>query len=68
MVRFLAYKVAETDDFLAFLDVNPNSTKGHTLCASLKRKSDKLFDLEEETYIKLMTFSRRQVAISFRKS
>ncbi|TYA77421.1 HIT family protein, partial [Seonamhaeicola marinus] len=25
------YKIAETDDFLAFLDINPNS-KGHTLC------------------------------------
>ena len=32
------YKVAETDDFLAFLDVNPNA-KGHTLCIPKKETS-----------------------------
>ena len=32
------YKVAETEDFLAFLDVNPNA-KGHTLCISKKEIS-----------------------------
>lgn len=31
-----AYKVAETDKFLAFLDVNPNA-KGHTLCIPKKK-------------------------------
>ena len=36
------YKVAETDDFLAFLDINPNA-KGHTLCIS-KVEVDKIFD------------------------
>ena len=51
------YKVAETDDFLAFLDVNPNS-KGHTLCIP-KKEVDKLFDLDEEAYMGLMTFSRK---------
>ena len=30
-----SYKVAETDEFLAFLDINPN-TKGHTLCVPKK--------------------------------
>lgn len=51
------YKVTETNDFLAFLDVNPNS-KGHTLCIP-KKEVDKIFDLDEETYNGLMSFSRK---------
>lgn len=50
------YKVAETDEFLAFLDINPNA-KGHTLCIP-KKEVDKLFDLDEATYNRLMAFSR----------
>jgi histidine triad (HIT) family protein len=59
------YKVAETDEFLAFLDVNPNS-KGHTLCIP-KKEVDKIFDLDEATYNKLMSFSRT-VAIAIEKT
>ncbi|MFV0566388.1 MAG: HIT family protein [Flavobacteriaceae bacterium] len=51
------YKIAETDAFLAFLDVNPNS-KGHTLCIP-KKEVDKIFDLDEATYMGLMQFSRQ---------
>ena len=51
------YKVAETDHFLAFLDINPNAT-GHTLCIP-KREVNKLFDLDEVTYNGLMSFSRK---------
>lgn len=51
------YKVAEEADFFAFLDINPNS-KGHTLCVP-KKEVDKIFDLDEETYLGLMAFSRR---------
>lgn len=51
-----SYKIAENDDFLAFLDINPNA-KGHTLCIP-KREVNKLFDLEEEEYLSLMQFSR----------
>lgn len=58
------YKVAETEDFLAFLDINPNA-KGHTLCVP-KKEVDKLFDLEEETYEGLMKFSRK-IAIAIEK-
>ena len=58
------HKVAETDDFLAFLDVNPNS-KGHTLCIP-KQEVDKIFDLDEDTYIGLMRFSRK-VALAMEK-
>ncbi|MCK5400313.1 MAG: HIT family protein [Flavobacteriaceae bacterium] len=59
------YKVAETDKFLAFLDVNPN-TKGHTLCIP-KKEVDKIFDLDETTYNGLMSFSRT-VAIAIEKT
>ncbi|OIQ20261.1 HIT family protein [Lacinutrix sp. MedPE-SW] len=51
-----SYKVAETDEFLAFLDVNPNA-KGHTLCIP-KKETDKIFDLDRVEYAGLMEFSR----------
>ncbi|MDN6279890.1 MAG: HIT domain-containing protein [Psychroflexus sp.] len=60
-----AYKVAENEEFLAFLDINPN-TKGHTLCIP-KQEVDKLFDLDEEAYMRLMAFSRK-VAMALRKT
>jgi histidine triad (HIT) family protein len=60
-----AYKVAETEDFLAFLDISPN-TRGHTLCIP-KKEVDKIFDLDEETYMELMRFSRK-VALAIEKS
>jgi histidine triad (HIT) family protein len=59
------YKVAETEDYLAFLDINPNA-KGHTLCIP-KAEIDKIFDLEETAYHGLMEFSR-QVAIALEKA
>lgn len=59
------YKVAETENYLAFLDINPNA-KGHTLCIP-KKEVDKLFDLDETTYHGLMEFSR-QVAIAIEKA
>ena len=59
------YKVAETDDFLAFLDINPNA-KGHTLCIP-KKEVDKIFDLDESAYSGLMNFSRK-VAIAIQKT
>ena len=59
-----AYKVAEDEDFLAFLDISPNA-KGHTLCIP-KQEVDKVFDLDEDTYHKLMEFSRK-VAIALEK-
>ncbi|RRJ91752.1 HIT family protein [Flavobacterium macacae] len=52
-----AYKVAEDENYLAFLDVNPNA-KGHTLCIP-KQEIDKIFDMEEEQYLGLLKFSRK---------
>ena len=51
------YKIAEDENYLAFLDVNPN-TKGHTLCIP-KEEINKIFDMEEEHYLGLMKFSRK---------
>ena len=59
------YKIAETEDFFAFLDINPNS-KGHTLCIP-KKEVDKIFDLDEAMYTGLMQFSRK-VAIAIEKA
>ncbi|MFC0779749.1 HIT family protein [Flavobacterium sp. HJSW_4] len=55
-----AYKIAEDENFLAFLDVNPNA-KGHTLCIP-KQEIDKIFDMDEELYLGLMKFSKKIAA------
>ncbi len=51
------YKVAEDENFIAILDVNPNA-KGHTLCIP-KQEINKIFDMEENLYLGLMKFSRK---------
>ncbi len=60
-----SYKIAEDDNYYAFLDINPNA-RGHTLCIP-KKEEDKIFDLDEDTYQGLMAFSRK-VAIALKKS
>ena len=52
-----SYKIAEDDNYLAFLDINPN-TKGHTLVIP-KKEINKLFDLDQKEYLGLMDFSYR---------
>ncbi len=59
------YKIAETENCLAFLDINPN-TEGHTLCIP-KQEIDSLFDLEKDLYNELMVFSKK-VAIALKKA
>ncbi|MFL9830345.1 HIT family protein [Flavobacterium sp. ARAG 55.4] len=51
------YKIAEDDNYFAFLDINPNA-KGHTLCIP-KFEIDKIFDMDEAHYLGLMHFSRK---------
>ena len=60
-----SYRIDETDDCFAFLDINPNQ-KGHTLCV-LKKEIDYIFDLEPDDYQKLMNFSRK-IALALKKS
>jgi histidine triad (HIT) family protein len=50
------YKVAETNDFLAFLDVRP-LTAGHTLVIP-KREVDYIFDMEDEQFAGLHLFAK----------
>ncbi len=58
------YKVAETENCFAFLDINPVQ-KGHVLCIP-KKEVDYLFDMDEQQYCLLAQFARR-VAKSIKK-
>jgi histidine triad (HIT) family protein len=51
------YKIAENDDFLAFLDITPVE-KGHTLVVP-KKEVDYIFDMEDEDLAKLHLFAKR---------
>lgn len=59
-----AYKVAENDKFLAFLDINPLN-EGHTLVIP-KTETDYIFDLDDNQYAELFLFAK-QVAKSIKK-
>ena len=59
------YKIAENENFLAFLDVNPNA-KGHTLCIP-KQELNKIFEMEDDLYIGLMQFSKK-IAVALEKT
>lgn len=52
-----SYKIAEDENYFAFLDINPNA-KGHTLVIP-KKEENKIFDLDREAYTGLMDFSYR---------
>ncbi len=51
------YKIAETADYLAFLDVRPQA-KGHTLCIT-KQEIDYIFDVDDELYTGLWLFAKK---------
>lgn len=59
------YKIAENDNFLAFLDVFPLK-KGHILVIP-KKEVDYIFDLDSETYNGLMSFSKT-VALALKQA
>lgn len=59
------YKIAENEDYIAFLDVFPLK-KGHTLVVP-KKEVDYLFDLDTETYVGLMSFTK-DVAAALQKA
>lgn len=54
------HKIAESEDYLAFLDINPRA-QGHTLVIP-KQEVDYIFDLDDATYSGLWTFARRVAA------
>ena len=51
-----AHKVAESVDFLAFLDISPLA-EGHVLVIP-KQEVDYIFDLDDETYVGLQLFAK----------
>lgn len=51
------FKIAETEDYFAFLDINPQA-KGHTLCVP-KQETDYIFDLEDDVLSGLSIFSKK---------
>lgn len=59
------YKIAEDENFLAFLDVNPNA-KGHTLCIP-KQEINKIFEMEDDLYLGLLQFSKK-IAVALEKT
>ncbi len=60
-----AYKVAEDENYLAFLDIFPVA-KGHTLVIP-KKEVDYIFDLEDGLYLGLQAFAKK-VAIGLKKA
>ena len=53
-----SYKVAESEDFYAFLDIAPMA-KGHTLVIPKNVEDDYIFNLDEKTYLGLCTFAKK---------
>jgi histidine triad (HIT) family protein len=60
-----AYKVAEDENYLAFLDIFPVA-KGHTLVIP-KKEVDYIFDLDDDLYNGLQAFAKK-VAIGLKKA
>lgn len=59
------YKIAENDDFFAFLDINPLS-KGHTLVIP-KNEINYLFDLDDNDFSAISLFAK-QIAVAMKKA
>ena len=53
-----SYKVAENDEFYAFLDIAPMA-KGHTLVIPKNVEDDYIFNLDNETYMELCAFAKK---------
>ncbi len=52
-----SYKIAENDEFYAFLDINPIA-KGHTLVIQ-KKETDYIFDIDDEPLGRMMIFTKK---------
>ena len=55
-----SYKIAEDENYYAFLDINP-LTKGHTLVVP-RKEVDYIFDLDDETLAGMILFAKRVAA------
>ena len=59
-----SYKVAESEEFYAFLDINP-MVEGHTLVIPKNVENDYIFNLDDRTYLGLCTFAKK-VAVALK--
>ena len=55
-----SYKIAESDKFFAFLDINPMA-KGHTLVVP-KQETDYIFDLDDKLLGEMVVFAKKVAA------
>ena len=53
-----SYKIAEDDNFYAFLDINP-MTKGHTLVIPKKTEESYIFNLDDDLFVALHLFAKK---------
>ena len=53
-----SYKVAENDDYYAFLDIAPMA-KGHALVIPKHVEDDYIFNLDDKTYMGLCAFAKK---------
>ena len=53
-----SYKVAENEEYYAFLDINPLA-KGHTLVIPKHVEDDYIFHLDDDVYIGLCSFAKK---------
>ena len=60
-----SYKIAENDEFYAFLDINP-VTQGHTLVIP-KKEIDYIFDIDDATLGRMMIFAKK-IAAAIKKA
>lgn len=60
-----SYKCAESQDFYAFLDINPVGI-AHTLVIP-RKETDYFFDIDDENFAQLMLFAKR-VALAIQKA
>ena len=60
-----SYKILEDEKFYSFLDINPMA-KGHVLVV-LKKETDYLFDIDDDTLSEMMLFSKR-IAVALKQA
>jgi histidine triad (HIT) family protein len=59
------YKIAENDEFFAFLDIRPVA-KGHTLVVP-KKETDYIFDIDDNELGRMMIFAKK-IAVAMKKN
>ena len=61
-----SYKCAESEDYYAFLDINP-MVQGHTLVIPKNVEDDYIFNLDDDTYAGLCAFAKK-VAVALKNA